>query len=308
MSATDLSSLFFRAGTTWGVGGTCVNVGCIPKKLMHTAAKYGHIIKDSHDYGWKGISNEELKNDWATLQTNVAYHIRSINWGYKRTNLPEHNVKLETKYARFLDANTLETKGAKGKVTARRIVIACGGRPRYPDIPGAKEFGITSDDIFWRPDPPGKTLVVGASYVALECAGFIHDLGHDTTIMVRSILLRGFDQEVANLIGADMESSGCKLLRDAQPSRLERAADGKRVLVHYEQGSEKRSEEFDTVLFAIGRDPEVHKVRRAERENDLFSHFHFSAQRCVCGAGGEAKRQGVHQGRADQRAQHLLHR
>ena len=129
-------------GTQWGVGGTCVNVGCIPKKLMHTAARYGHIIKDSHDYGWtKGISYEELKNDWETLQTNVGYHIRSINWGYKRSNLPEHNVKLETKYARFVDAHTLETEDAKGnkaKVTANKIVIACGGRPRYPDIPGAK--------------------------------------------------------------------------------------------------------------------------------------------------------------------------
>ena len=231
---------------------------------MHTAAKYGHIIKDSHDYGWQGISNEQLKNDWGTLQTNVAYHIRSINWGYKRSNLPEHNVKLETKYARFLDAHTLETedlKGAKGKVTARRIVIACGGRPKYPEIPGAKEFGITSDDIFWRTEPPGKTLVVGASYVALECAGFIHDLGHDTTVMVRSILLRGFDQEVANLIGADLEAGGCKLVREAQPTRLERAPDGKQVRAHYEQRGENRFEDFDTVLFAIGRDPEVHKVR-----------------------------------------------
>ena len=74
-----------RTGTKWGVGGTCVNVGCIPKKLFHTAARYGHILKDSHDYGWNGVSNEELKHDWNTLQTNVAYHIRSINWGYKRT-------------------------------------------------------------------------------------------------------------------------------------------------------------------------------------------------------------------------------
>jgi pyruvate/2-oxoglutarate dehydrogenase complex dihydrolipoamide dehydrogenase (E3) component len=224
-------------GTTWGVGGTCVNVGCIPKKLFHTAAKYGHIIKDSHDYGWQGIDTEKLTNDWSTLQTNVGNHIRSINWGYKRSNLPEHNVKLETKYARFVDEHTLETedvKGVKGTVTARNIVIACGGRPRYPDIPGAKELGITSDDIFWRTSPPGKTLVVGASYVALECAGFLHHLGFDTTVMVRSILLRGFDQEVAEQIGADMESSGCKFVREALPTRLEKAPDGKQIRVSYE--------------------------------------------------------------------------
>ncbi len=241
-------------------------MGCIPKKLMHTAAKYGHIIKDSRDYGWQGINNEELKNDWTTLQTNVGFHIRSINWGYKRSNLPEHNVKLEAKYARFVDAHTLETedaKGAKGQVTARRIVIACGGRPKYPEIPGAKEFGITSDDIFWKTDPPGKTLVVGASYVALECAGFLKDLGFDTTIMARSILLRGFDQEVANMIGEDLESAGCKLLRGALPTKLERAADGKQVRVEYEQGGKTLVAEYDTVLFAIGRDPEVHRLNVA---------------------------------------------
>merc|ERR1712000_420281 len=94
-------------GTKWGVGGTCVNVGCIPKKLFHTSALYGQIIRDSHDYGWEGIDNEKLKCNWETLQTNIGYHIRSINWGYKRSNLPEHNVNYENKYATFIDKNTL---------------------------------------------------------------------------------------------------------------------------------------------------------------------------------------------------------
>ena len=78
-------------------------------------------------------------------------------------------------------------------MTANKIVIAVGGRPSYPDIPGAKEYGITSDDLFALKKTPGKTLVVGASYVALECAGFLTALGYDTTVMVRSIFLRGFD-------------------------------------------------------------------------------------------------------------------
>lgn len=248
------------------MGGTCVNVGCIPKKLFHTAAKYGHIIKDSHDYGWTGINNEELKHNWETLQTNVGYHIRSINWGYKRTNLPEHNVKLETKYARFVDAHTLETedaKGNKGRVTARNIVVACGGRPRYPDIPGAREYGITSDDIFWRTTPPGKTLVVGGAYVALECAGFIRDLGMECDVMARSVLLRGFDQEVAELIGADMAERGCNMIRNAVPLKLEKPSPEGRVRVTYEQGGQTLTGEYDTVLFAVGRDPEVHKLNAA---------------------------------------------
>lgn len=113
-------------------------------------------------------------------------------------------VKYYNKYASFVDAHTLKLRAANGQeetVTAENIVVAVGGRPSYPDIPGAREFGITSDDVFSMVKPPGKTLVVGASYVALECAGFLSAFGFETTVMVRSILLRGFDQDMANLIG-----------------------------------------------------------------------------------------------------------
>ncbi len=105
-------------------------------------------------------------------------------------------VKYFNAYASFADTHTLSLDNGKGgveTVTADRIVIAVGGRPSYAGIPGDKEFGITSDDIFSLKKTPGKTLVVGASYVALECAGFLTSLGYDTTVMVRSILLRGFD-------------------------------------------------------------------------------------------------------------------
>merc|ERR1711991_869508 len=151
--------------------------------------------------------------------------------------------------------------GNSMRVRAKKVVIACGGRPRYPNIPGAKEHGITSDDIFWQSKPPGKTLVVGGAYVALECAGFIRDLGFDVSIMVRSIFLRGFDQEVANMIGADLGDHGCKILRGVVPKRLERPDPEGQVVVTWdgEDGKEVQ-ESFDTVLFAIGRDPEVHKL------------------------------------------------
>ena len=107
-------------------------------------------------------------------------------------------------------------------MTAEKFVIAVGGRPTYPDIPGAREFGITSDDIFSLQKPPGKTLVVGASYVALECAGYLTALGFDTTVMVRSILLRGFDQDCANMIGEHMALYHTKFIRGATPSSLSR--------------------------------------------------------------------------------------
>jgi len=99
-------------------------------------------------------------------------------------------------------------------------VIAVGGRPSYPNIPGAKELGISSDDIFSLKKVPGKTLVVGASYVALECAGFLNALGYDTTVMVRSILLRGFDQDMATKIGEYMEGYKLKYIREAVPTAL----------------------------------------------------------------------------------------
>jgi len=183
-------------GTEWKLGGTCVNVGCIPKKLMHQAALLGEGMKDSESYGW---APSERKHDWAQMVQNVQDHIHSLNFGY-RSELMENNVKYLNAYASFIDPHTVETVNKKGKkeiITADQFVIATGGRPRYPDIPGARELCITSDDVFSMKAPPGKTLVVGASYVALECAGFIHGVGWDTTVMMRSIPLRGFDQQMA---------------------------------------------------------------------------------------------------------------
>ncbi|EDQ90922.1 uncharacterized protein MONBRDRAFT_20369 [Monosiga brevicollis MX1] len=241
-------------GTTWGLGGTCVNVGCIPKKLMHQAAIIGHTIEDATSFGWD-LQRPEKPN-WSTLVEGVQNHIRSLNWGY-RVALRDKNVTYLNAYGSLLDAHTINTVNKRGKeqvITADKIILCPGGRPRYPDIPGAKEFGITSDDIFSLDREPGKTLVIGASYVALECAGFLAAFGYDTTVMVRSILLRGFDSEIAQKIGDHMERHAhVKFVRQATPDRIEKREDG-RLVVHYTQNGEAVSDEFDTVLFAIGRD------------------------------------------------------
>merc|ERR1712096_347306 len=187
------------AGTSWGLGGTCVNVGCIPKKLMHQAAILGESVKDAKSFGWEG--------------------------------------KEKT-------------------VTAGKFILATGGRPRYPEIPGA-EFGISSDDIFSLTHSPGKTLLIGASYIALECAGFLAALGCDTTVMVRSILLRGFDQQMAVKIGEYMEDHGVNMIRECVPTSIERIEEGSpgkvKVYAKYKDGTEY-VDEFNTVIFAIGRD------------------------------------------------------
>ena len=150
-------------GTTWGLGGTCVNVGCIPKKLMHQAAQLGEAMKDAKEYGWD--IPEVPKHKWEEMVNAVQVHIKSLNFGY-RAELMSESVKYFNAYATFKDAHTVLAVDKKGKettITADQFILAMGGRPKYPDVPGAKELAITSDDIFSMKTPPGKTLVIGAS-------------------------------------------------------------------------------------------------------------------------------------------------
>ncbi len=181
-------------------------------------------------------------------------HIKSLNWGYK-SELIKTKVRYINSYASFIDSHTVLCDNGKKQetFTARHIIIATGGRPSYPDIPGDKEFGITSDDLFMMKKEPGKTLVVGASYVALECAGFLTAFGYDTTVMVRSIFLRGFDQQCANKIADHMAAHHTKFIRGAVPTKLEKPDPNGRVKVTWMSGTTEMSDEFDTVLFAIGR-------------------------------------------------------
>ncbi|XP_065583835.1 thioredoxin reductase 1, cytoplasmic-like [Artemia franciscana] len=250
-------------GTTWGLGGTCVNVGCIPKKLMHQSALIGKYLDDSHAFGWN--TPDKVKHDWNKMVEKIQVHIKSLNWGY-RVQLRDKKVDYINAYASFLDPHTLKTVDKRNKeriITARHIVIATGGRPRYPSIPGAKEYCITSDDIFSLPHSPGKTLCVGASYIALECAGFLKGLGLEVEVMVRSILLRGFDQQMAELIGKNMEKEGVKFSRGFVPIKIEKVEDGSaseekpptlKVTSKHQESGEIREDIYNTVLFAIGRD------------------------------------------------------
>jgi thioredoxin reductase (NADPH) len=251
-------------GTAWGLGGTCVNVGCIPKKLMHTAALFGEAIQhDAAHYGWQ-IPQDQVKHSWSKMVDAVQDYIGSLNWGYKN-ELRDKKVEYLNAYGTFVDPHRLEVtfrdKTVK-TISARRFVVATGGRPRYPGIPGDREFGITSDDLFSLSEPPGRTLVVGASYVALECAGFLKGLGFDTSLMARSIFLRGFDQQIAEMIGAYMASpAGVKIIRPAIPTRVEKAESGKlKVFYKQDESKEEKVDEYDTVVWAIGRNPETTKI------------------------------------------------
>ncbi|XP_062356898.1 thioredoxin reductase 3 isoform X1 [Cinclus cinclus] len=245
-------------GTTWGLGGTCVNVGCIPKKLMHQAALLGQALQDSRKYGWQ--YEEQVKHNWEVMVEAIQNYIGSLNWGY-RVSLREKSVTYLNSYGEFVEPHKIKATNRKGQVTyhtAETFVLATGERPRYLGIPGDKEFCITSDDLFSLPYCPGKTLVVGASYVALECAGFLAGLGLDVTVMVRSILLRGFDQEMAEKVGAYMETHGVKFIRKFVPVQVEQLEQGMpgrlKVTAKSTEGQEILEEEYNTVLIAIGRD------------------------------------------------------
>lgn len=246
------------AGTSYGLGGTCVNVGCIPKKLLHIAAHRLDVMKEASEYGlFAGESETTASANWQKLLQSVNMYIRKLNWGYK-TELRDNKVTFFNSFATFVDQHTLNlTKkdGSTEQITAKYILIACGGRPSLGGYPGAEENCISSDDIFWRQTPPGKTLVVGASYIALESAGFLNGLGFDTTVMVRSILLRGFDEDISNKIGKAMERMGVKFEWGLTPSRFEKNSEnGKvKVFVPSQEGGEVLYGEFDTVLMAVGR-------------------------------------------------------
>ncbi|VDP59575.1 unnamed protein product [Heligmosomoides polygyrus] len=184
-------------GTTWGIGGTCTNVGCIPKKLMHLAGIVGREVGHAPQYGWLKV--EKGEHSWETLVKVVSDRIRANNWIY-RVQLNEKKVMLYTALACFVGNRTIKTVSADNRKTelilhAKNVVVATGLRPRYPDIPGAK-YGITSDDLFSLSKPPGRTLVVGASYVALECAGFLAHLGFPVHLLIRSRPLKPFDQKL----------------------------------------------------------------------------------------------------------------
>ncbi|CAH0520140.1 unnamed protein product [Peronospora belbahrii] len=252
-------------GTSWGLGGTCVNVGCIPKKLMHQSSLIGEILRhDCASFGWNVscADGRPPSFSWEKLVSNVGFYIKSINFKYK-VELCSKHVKYENFLGSFVDPHTLELwhpkKGTK-QITTRHVVIAVGGRPRELACPGG-EHAISSDDIFWMKKEPGKTLVVGASYVALECAGFIRGMGYDVKIMMRSILLRGFDQDIANKIGEYMEvQSGVEFICRAVPQSITKLENGQLLVKWTTEHGKSCKEAFDTVLNATGRIPDVAKL------------------------------------------------
>jgi thioredoxin reductase (NADPH) len=232
---------------------------------MHQAALLKHSLEDSASFGWN-IDMESVQHDWVTMSSAIQNYIRSLNFAY-RTSLRGAGVEYINARGELIDKNTIKAVDAKGServITTRFIILATGERPRYLGIEGDREHCITSDDLFWLNRAPGKTLVIGASYVALECAGFLHSTNMpETTVWVRSILLRGFDQEMSERVGKYMqESLGIKFVRPCIPTKIECVKDATdtdlplyKVTGRNTETDDEVSDTFNTILVAIGRDP-----------------------------------------------------
>jgi glutathione reductase (NADPH) len=229
------------------LGGTCVNVGCVPKKVMWNAASLALGIADAADYGFEARA---AGSDWALLKSKRDAYIGRLNGIYER-NLNAKGVAYIKGTGRFLDAHTVEVGGQR--LSARHVVIATGGHPTLPPLPGA-ELGISSDGFFALDARPKRVAVVGSGYIASELAGAFHELGAEVEMFIRKDhLLTHFDSMLGKSLKREMSALGVKIHDHVVPAAL-RENHGLRVLVA-EDGREFG--DFDCLLWAIGRQPNV---------------------------------------------------
>ncbi|HUH87335.1 MAG TPA: glutathione-disulfide reductase [Pusillimonas sp.] len=228
------------------LGGTCVNVGCVPKKVMWHAAQIAEAIHNyGPDYGFDTTVN---RFDWATLVKNRSAYIQRIHTSYE-TVLGKNKVDVIRGLAHFIDARTIEVNGRR--YTADHILIATGGRPARPNIPGA-EHGLDSDGFFELSDLPPRTAVIGAGYIAVELAGVLNGLGSDTHLFVRQHApLRQFDPLISTTLVEVMKAEGPTLHTHAVPKSVQKNTDGSLTL-QLENGE---SHTVDCLIWAVGRVP-----------------------------------------------------
>ena len=236
------------------LGGTCVNVGCVPKKVMWHAAQIREAITlYGPDYGFDTTLD---RFDWSRLIASRTAYIDRIHTSYNNV-LGKNQVDVIKGFARFVDAKTVEVNGEI--VTADHILIATGGRPIHPSIPGA-EYGIDSDGFFELPALPKRVAIVGAGYIAVELAGVINGLGAEAHLFVRKHApLRSFDPLIVETLVEVMAAEGPTLHTHATPASVVKNADGSLTL-NLEDG---RSQTVDCLIWAIGREPSTDNINLA---------------------------------------------
>ena len=227
------------------LGGTCVNVGCVPKKLLVYGAHFAEGFEQASGFGW---SLGEAKFDWATLIANKDREINRLN-GIYRNLLVNSGVTLHESHAKVLGPHEVEVDGQR--FTAEHILIATGGWPQIPDIPG-REHAISSNEAFFLKALPKRVLVVGGGYIAVEFAGIFHGLGAQTTLVYRGdLFLRGFDGAVRQHLQEELVKRGMDLQFNADIERIEKQTDGS-LNVTLKDGRQLAA---DCVFYATGRRP-----------------------------------------------------
>ena len=226
------------------VGGTCVNVGCVPKKVMWYGAQVAETLhRYAGEYGFDVTIN---KFDFAKLKANRQAYIDRIHGSYER-GFDSNGVERVYEYARFVDPHTVEVAGER--YTAPHILIATGGHSLYPNIPGS-EYGITSDGFFELDEVPKRTAVIGAGYIAVEVAGVLNALGSDTHLFVRKDRpLRTFDKDIVDVLVDEMAKSGPTLHTHANATEVVKNADDS-LTISFDNGE---TITVDCLIWAIGR-------------------------------------------------------
>ena len=241
------------------VGGTCVIRGCVPKKLLVYGSKFAHEFEDAAAYGW---TVGRPTHSWATLRDNVAKEVDRLNGVYIRL-LEGAGVKLHMGRGRLIDRHTIQIGDEAGgqTVTAEKILVATGGAPVVPDIPG-REFAISSNEAFHLPELPKRIAIVGGGYIAVEFAGIFNGLGaHVDLVLRRDRVLRGFDEECRTNVHDALKESGIKMRTEMQIQRIEAtppSGAGKAPFtVHTQLGG---MFETDLVMYATGRAPNTRGI------------------------------------------------
>lgn len=235
------------------LGGTCVNRGCIPKKLMVYTSHFPRLLEESQGYGW---SQPKSILDWTKMMAAIDREVGRLNGIYQKM-LDKSNVQLYRAQAKLLDPHTVEVGDTK--VTTDKVVIAVGGRPIKPNIPG-KEYLVTSDAMFELPEQPKRVVIWGGGYIGVEFACIMHGLGSDVIQIIRSDkILKGFDEDIRTIIQESMEEHGIRILKNCSISEVKKT--NQSLTISLEGDSNNDMVLADTIgLAATGRIPNLENL------------------------------------------------
>jgi len=235
---------------SWRMGGTCVNNGCVPKKIMWYAANLAHAVDDANDFG---VSAQRGSTDWQKLVTARENYVHNIN-DYWNDYVDNSGIDRITGHATFVDRNTVAVNGVQ--YSADHIVIATGGRPIVPPVPGA-ELGITSDGFFALTQQPKKVAVIGGGYIGVELSGVLRALGSEVTIIaLEDRIMELFDPMISDVLTSEMQRQGIRMQTEFQVTALSPKGDS----IAIRSKDNKTLSGFDTVIWAVGRSPNTREL------------------------------------------------